>query len=119
MKELTQNFCVFHVNAPGQEDGALPLPESLEYPSMDEMAEQVNEVLNHFAIVKYIGMGVGLGGNVLLRHALSYPERVDSLCLVNASCAAPGWIEWGYQGRTGLAFQASKATSLFVEHWRQ
>ena len=95
MKSILSHFCVFHVNAPGQEDGALPIAESVEYPSMDEMAEQVNEVINHFAIVKYIGLGVGLGANVLMRHALRYPERVDSLSLVNASVSAPGWIEWG------------------------
>ena len=31
---------------------------------------QVQEVLNHFNIVKYIGVGVGLGANILVRHAL-------------------------------------------------
>ena len=60
---------------------------------------QVNEVLNHLAVVKYIGIGVGMGGNILLRHALKYPERVDSLMLVSTSIDAPGWIEWGYQKR--------------------
>jgi pimeloyl-ACP methyl ester carboxylesterase len=49
--------------------------------------------------VRYIGLGVGLGGNVLMRHALQYPERVDSLVLVNTTCQAGGWIEWGYQKR--------------------
>ncbi len=34
---------------------------------------QVNEVINHFGIVRYIGIGVGLGGNVLIRHSLQYP----------------------------------------------
>lgn len=49
--------------------------------------------------MRYIGIGVGLGANVLLRHAFKYPERVDSLMVVNALCTAPGWIEWGYQKR--------------------
>ena len=56
-------------------------------------------MINHFALVRYVGLGVGLGSNVLIRHALKYPERVDSLMVVNASVAAPGWIEWGYQKR--------------------
>lgn len=99
MAEIVQNFCIMHVNAPGQEDGAPALPEDFVYPSMDELAEQVNDVINHFAIVRYIGIGVGLGANVLIRHALKYPERVDSLMLINAVCTAPGWIEWGYQKR--------------------
>ncbi len=28
MKLLLQNFCVYHVNAPGQEEGAATLPET-------------------------------------------------------------------------------------------
>jgi hypothetical protein len=70
MREITNSFCVFHVNAPGQEEGAGPLPEGFEYPSMEQLAEQVQEVLNHFAVVRYVGVGVGLGANVLVRHAL-------------------------------------------------
>ena len=78
MAELTQNFCVFHANAPG-----LNLASDHTYPSMDELGEQIQEVLNHFSLVKYVG--VRLGANVLLRHALANPERVDCLLLVNAT----------------------------------
>lgn len=98
MKEITNSFCVFHMNAPGQEEGAGPL-EGGEYPTMEQLSEQVQEVLNHFALVRYIGVGVGLGANVLVRHALQYPERVDSLMLVNTGISRAGWVEWGYQKR--------------------
>jgi pimeloyl-ACP methyl ester carboxylesterase len=99
MAEVVQNFCIFHVNAPGMEEAAAVLPEDFEYPTMDELADQVNEVINHFAVVRYIGIGVGMGANILIRHALKYPERLDSLMTINALCTAPGWIEWGYQKR--------------------
>jgi len=99
MREITNNFCVFHVNAPGQEEGAGPLPDGYEYPTMEQLAEQVQEVLNYFSLVRYIGVGVGLGANVLVRHALQYPERVDSLMLVNTCTTRAGWVEWGYQKR--------------------
>lgn len=99
MREIVQHFCVFHINAPGQEENAETLPDDFEYPSMEDLAEQVNEVINHFAVVRYVGLGVGMGANILLRHAFKYPERVDSLCLVNATCRVAGWIEWGYQKR--------------------
>ena len=95
MAEVVQNFCVMHVNAPGQEDGAPILSEDFAYPNMDDLAEQVNDVINHFAVVRYIGIGVGMGANILIRHALKYPERVDSLMVINGGCTAPGWIEWG------------------------
>ena len=44
MQEMLPNFCVFHVNAPGQEYGAAKLPEDFGYPAMDDLAEQVSEV---------------------------------------------------------------------------
>ena len=58
---------------------------------------QVNDVINHFGIDRFVGIGVGLGANVLIRHVLKYPQRVYSLMIINAGCNAPGWIEWGYQ----------------------
>ncbi len=90
MAEILQHFCVFHINAPGQEEGASPLPDAFEYPNMDDLAEQINEVINHFSVVRYIGIAVGFGANVMLRHALRYPERVDSLMLINCVTTAPG-----------------------------
>ena len=56
-QEITSSFQVFHINAPGQEDGAESLPADYEYPSMEQLAEQVQEVLNKLSIVKYIGIG--------------------------------------------------------------
>ena len=113
---------MFHINAPGQEDGAASLPADYEYPSMEQLAEQVQEVLNKLSIVKYIGIGelvtipgslvtrkseyvsnvmmmsgVGLGANVLTRHALAYPERVEAMMLVNTCTTKAGWVEWGCQ----------------------
>jgi len=92
------------VNAPGQEEGAAPLPEGYEYPTMEQLAEQVQEVLNHFSLVRYIGIGIGLGANVLVRHALQYPERVDSLMVANACSGKAGWVEWGYQVLIGVIY---------------
>ena len=42
MADILRNFCIFHINAPGQEDNAGPWPESVPYPSMDDLAEQVS-----------------------------------------------------------------------------
>ena len=97
--EIVQNFRIVHVNAPGQEEGARVLPEDFEYPDMDQLADQVNDVINHFGIERFVGIGVGLGANVLIRYVLKYPQRVYSLMIINAGCNASGWIEWGYQKR--------------------
>lgn len=97
MRTLLENFSVYHVNAPGQEEGASSLPEDYEYPTMDELGEQINFVLGHFGVKSVIGLGVGAGGNILTRFALAHPEKVEALCLINVVATQAGWIEWGYQ----------------------
>lgn len=97
MRLLAQNFCVYHVNAPGQEEGAATLPEGFVYPTMDELGEQISDVVIHFNLKTFIGLGVGVGANILVRFALAHPEKVDTLCLLNCLSTTAGWIEWGYQ----------------------
>ncbi|XP_023290339.1 protein NDRG3 isoform X2 [Orussus abietinus] len=97
MRVLLENFCVYHVNAPGQEENAPTLPEDYVYPSMDELSEQLLFVLGHFGLTSVIGFGVGAGANILARFALAHPEKVNALCLINCVSTQAGWIEWGYQ----------------------
>ncbi|XP_074035104.1 misexpression suppressor of KSR 2 isoform X4 [Leptinotarsa decemlineata] len=97
MRALLENFCVYHVNAPGQEEGAHTLPEDYIYPTVDELANQLSYVMTHFKLKQFIGFGVGAGANILCRFALNHPELVSALCLVNCVSTQAGWIEWGYQ----------------------
>ncbi|XP_034936599.1 protein NDRG3 isoform X2 [Chelonus insularis] len=97
MRVLLENFCVYHVNAPGQEEGAPTLSEDYVYPTMDELAEQLLFVLGHFGLKSVIGFGVGVGANILARFALAHPNKVNALCLINCVSTQAGWIEWGYQ----------------------
>ncbi|XP_057319969.1 protein NDRG3 isoform X5 [Microplitis mediator] len=97
MRVLLENFCVYHVNAPGQEEGSPTLPFDYVYPTMDELAQQLLFVLGHFGLKSVIGFGVGAGANILARFALSHPSKVNALCLINCISTQAGWIEWGYQ----------------------
>lgn len=115
MRALLENFCVYHVNAPGQEEGAQTLPEeyvfkflpvfliitfalfSYIYPTMDELAAQIDYVMTHFGLKSFIGFGVGAGANILARFALNNQDKVSALCLINCVSTPAGWIEWGYQ----------------------
>ncbi|XP_065339138.1 protein NDRG3 isoform X3 [Cloeon dipterum] len=97
MRALLENFCVYHVNAPGQEEGAPALPEDYIYPTMDELADMLNIVMAHYNLKSVIGFGVGAGANILARFALNYPNKVECMCLINCASTQAGWIEWGYQ----------------------
>ncbi|CAH1268810.1 protein NDRG3-like isoform X4 [Branchiostoma lanceolatum] len=113
MQVILKNFCVYHVNAPGQHMDAAPMdvhlatgeradesipPEDLyHYPTMDELAVMLEAVLEHFNLKRVIGFGVGAGGNVLARFALNNRNKIDGLVLINTVCTAVGWTEWAYQ----------------------
>ena len=49
---------------------------SYVYPTIEELSEQISDVMLHFNLKTFIGLGVGVGANILVRFALSHPERV-------------------------------------------
>jgi len=121
MQPILKHFCVYHLNAPGQEEGAMNLKPDFIYPTMDELAEAILTVADHFAVKRFIGLGVGAGANVLARFALTHPTRADSMVLVNATSTRPGWIEWGYQKMNSWYLWSGQVTNFTEEyllwHW--
>ncbi|XP_026314174.1 protein NDRG3-like isoform X2 [Hyposmocoma kahamanoa] len=116
MRALMENFCVYHVNAPGQEEGAASLPEDYVYPTMDELANQINYVLGHFGIKSFIGFGVGAGANILARFALAHPSKVDAVALVNCTSSQAGWIEWAYQKMNTRSLRSRGMTQAVLDY---
>ncbi|XP_046370000.1 protein NDRG3-like isoform X2 [Haliotis rufescens] len=134
MQPILRHFCVYHVNAPGQEEGALQLkpehdvlgnPDSLGsrfvFPTMDELAEGVHSVVEHYGLKRFIGFGIGTGANILSRYSLLHPDSVDSLALVNATASQAGWMEWGYQKMNSWYLFSGQLTNFTEEyllwHW--
>lgn len=93
MREVVSLFCIVHVNAVGQEEGAPTLPKNFKYPTMDELADTITKVKDHLGIRSFTGFGVGLGANVLVRYAVRNPKHVESLVLVNCSSTSAGYVE--------------------------
>ena len=50
MERILSQFHLIHINAPGQEVEALLLPECFKYPSMEKLAEQVQDVVEEIII---------------------------------------------------------------------
>lgn len=101
-RPLLDHFCIYHIDAPGQEENSEDLPEEYLYPTMDELSDMVGEVVDFFDIKRFIGFGVGAGANILSRYALWHPTRVEALVLVELVASNGGWIEWGYQKVCGF-----------------
>ncbi|XP_037940907.1 protein NDRG3-like isoform X3 [Teleopsis dalmanni] len=116
MRGLLENFCVYHVTAPGQEEGAPTLPEDYVYPTMDELASQLLFVLSHFGLKSVIGLGVGAGANILARFALAHPDKIGALCLINCVSTQSGWIEWGYQSFNARFLRTKGMTQGVIDY---
>ncbi|KAL7078659.1 hypothetical protein ACQ4LE_002532 [Meloidogyne hapla] len=95
--KLMKRFCVYNINAPGQEFGASKLPSNYSFPTMDGLTHIVEDVVAHFGIKSFIGLGSGAGTNVLMRYAYKHPTFLDALVLINPISQKAGWIEWFYQ----------------------
>ena len=54
MERILTQFHLIHINAPGQEEEALLLPECFNYPSMEQLAEQVQHVANYLNLSKFV-----------------------------------------------------------------
>ncbi|MGH0132568.1 UNVERIFIED_CONTAM: hypothetical protein FKN15_060621, partial [Acipenser sinensis] len=52
MQEITKNFVVCHIDAPGQEEGAAAFPLGYRYPPMDQLAEMIPCILQYFKAVR-------------------------------------------------------------------
>ncbi|RNA09150.1 NDRG3 isoform X3 [Brachionus plicatilis] len=96
-QSLMESFCCYHINALGQEESAPSLPQNFVYPTCDQLAETVVDVINHFNLKAVICFGVGLGANILSRFCLLHPDLVNGCVLLNCVSTKCGWIEWGYQ----------------------
>ncbi|XP_052840280.1 protein NDRG3 isoform X6 [Drosophila gunungcola] len=116
MRGLLENFCVYHVTAPGQEEGAPTLPEDYVYPTMDDLAAQLLFVLSHFGLKSVIGFGVGAGANILARFAHAHPDKVGALCLINCVSTQSGWIEWGYQSFNARFLRTKGMTQGVIDY---
>jgi pimeloyl-ACP methyl ester carboxylesterase len=132
VRALMKHFCVYHLNALGQQYGAPTLPEGLGmakpspgveyiYPTMDELAKAIFSVVEEFRVKSFIGLGVGAGANILARFALSYPDIVDALVLVNGYSCQASWTEWAYQKWNAWYMKSNMLTpgceEYLLWHW--
>lgn len=116
VQPLLKHFAVYHINFPGQNEDAPALDENYVYPSMDEMVDVIKEILDYYRIKDCICIGVGAGANVFLRFGIKYPNPVEGLVLVNGTCHASTWTEWGYQ-KVSSHYLKGKGMTKFTEDY--
>jgi hypothetical protein len=48
LRPLFAGFCIYHINAPGQQDNATKFDSSFHFPSIEQLAQQIVEIVDHF-----------------------------------------------------------------------
>ncbi|CAF1341742.1 unnamed protein product [Adineta steineri] len=92
MRALKQRIVWVHVDLPGQEDDATPLTIE-KYPSLDDIASELINIVDHLNIPQTVIFGEGAGANIASRFAIEYPSRVHGLVLVHPTGTTAGFME--------------------------
>ncbi|XP_057306259.1 protein NDRG1-like isoform X2 [Hydractinia symbiolongicarpus] len=93
--QFYDKFVVYHIDAPGQQQGAEKLSSEYQFPSLPKMGEMLGPVLEHFQLTDVIGLGIGAGASVLVHAAMSFPEKFLGIVLVDPAAKSAGFKEWG------------------------
>ncbi|XP_065520607.1 LOW QUALITY PROTEIN: protein NDRG2-like [Lathamus discolor] len=113
MRELLRSFLVLQLDPPGMEAGAAPYPPGYQYPSLEQLASMLPDILQPLHINSIVGIGVGAGAFVLAKFGLLHPEAVEGLVLVNIDPKAKGWMDWAAQKLSGLT---TSTTEMILGH---
>ncbi|MBS4200106.1 2-succinyl-6-hydroxy-2,4-cyclohexadiene-1-carboxylate synthase [Bacillus sp. FJAT-49732] len=80
---LIDSFQVISIDIIGH--GKTSSPTDVSKYTMEQVAFQINNIMNHLSLNKAHMIGYSMGGRLALSFALFYPERVNSLVLESAS----------------------------------
>jgi len=81
-----------HVVVPGQDDNDDDLADR-QFPTMQQISEDLPTILDKFGIPLVIGIGEGAGANILLRFGINSPSRCNGLVLIHCNPENAGFMD--------------------------
>lgn len=93
MDDVRERSVFFHVCLPGQDDSA-PNLENLQFPSLDQIGQELIAVLNTFNLRHVVGIGEGAGANIMCRFALAHPNKCLGIVLIHCTSTTAGVVEY-------------------------
>lgn len=93
MDEVMQKSIWLNVEVPGQGPNAPDWPDSRTFPTLDEMTEDINTVCEHFGVKYCVGIGSGVGANILARYAIRHPQKLIGLVAISPTSTGAGFVE--------------------------
>jgi len=109
--QFYDKFVVYHIDAPGQQNGAEKFADKYQFPSLPKMAESLIPVLDHFQLKEVVGLGVGAGANILMHLAMVDSSRFLGIVLVDPAAKSPGFKEWGEEKMASWSLETKGFTS--------
>jgi len=94
MQEIRARSVFIHVDIVGQEDNAEDLDESFQFPTIQQLGEDMLiHVLDYLKVSLVVGIGEGAGANILVRFGLKHPQRCLGLVLIHLVSSGVGFLE--------------------------
>jgi hypothetical protein len=91
MAAVKRHSVFLHICVPGQDEGE---PDFLgDFPSMDQLGENLIHVLDALDVKCCIGIGEGAGADILCRFAMAWQNRILGLVLIHCLATHQGIIE--------------------------
>ncbi|XP_077544295.1 uncharacterized protein ZK1073.1-like isoform X3 [Haemaphysalis longicornis] len=98
MTSVSDKSMFLHIEVPGQVHGVPDLPEDYKFPTLDDLALDMADVLHYFKIPYCVCLGEGAGANILARFTTNCPELVLGSILIHCSCTEASLVElFNYQ----------------------
>jgi pimeloyl-ACP methyl ester carboxylesterase len=96
--DLLRRFCIYHIDAPGCEDGGAGLeyaPCALlrDGETLDALAERCEDVATYFGLTNVTVLGVGAGATVMALYAGRHASPVVAAMLISPSCTRASTME--------------------------
>ncbi|ESN90538.1 hypothetical protein HELRODRAFT_71212 [Helobdella robusta] len=82
-----------NIDVPGQGQNEPDLPADYQFPSMQQIGEDLVHVLNQLKFKEVICLGEGAGANIIARFAMAHIERVLGIVLMHATGTTSGLFE--------------------------
>jgi len=87
------------------------------YPNMNELAEIVADVVDHFEMKYFLGVGVGAGSNVLTRYGLLHPVKLLGLFLINPNDTTTGYYHWTRAIWNDIPYMKTGVITDWIQGW--
>jgi len=89
MEQIRTRSLFLHVSIPGQEPGAKEMEKEATFPTIDQIAVNLVNILDNLRIKQVVALGDGAGASILTRFGMYHPNRVHCVMAINTVLAAP------------------------------